>query len=543
MRAIPKFLPNLTGGFWLASMIALWLAFAPVRAGGTASYVIVIGNSMEPGFHVGDLIIAHAESTYRAGDAVVYLNRELENFVFHRIIAEEQGRFTLKGDNNSWTDTYQPTREEIIGKLWLHIPKGGRVVQAIRQPGSMALIAGALGSLLALGFFSANTKGRKQMNKDLFSSIKQRMRDGFRPAPASPPPAQQGALLEILFFALGLVAFSSLILGIISFSQPATRSVRDEIGYDQLGFFAYTASAPGSVYDANTLKSGDPVFTKLMCTVDMAFQYTLVAMQAENITGTYQLTAAITEPTSGWQRTLPLQEKASFSGNAFGASAHLDFCKIENLIQAMEQETDFHPGSFLLTISPNIQVSGEIAGRLLEDTFNPALVFRYDRVHFYLLKDEDLSENLLNVSVHGALSGERLEANTLRILGGDFAVPALRTIAALGLVISLGGLAVLAWKLQALAQTDPLQFIRVRYGSHMIDVQNGSLPGANPAVDVASIDDLGKLAERFQSVILHTESDALHAFYVQGAGIIYRFATNLQKTESAVPAEEAEDRS
>ncbi|GAB4458847.1 MAG: hypothetical protein Kow0070_13110 [Anaerolineales bacterium] len=279
---------------------------------------------------------------------------------------------------------------------------------------------------------------------------------------------------------------------------------------------------------------------KLTCTVDMAFQYTLVAMQAENITGSYQLTAAIAEPTSGWQRLIPLQERASFSGNAFGASAQLDFCKIENLIREMEQQTDFHPGSYILTISPNIQVNGEIAGRLLEDTFNPALVFRYDRVHFHLLKDEDLSENLLNVSAHGALSGERLEANTLRILGGNFAVPALRTIAVFGLVISLGGLAILAWKLQGLAQNDPLQFIRVRYGSQMIDVQNGSLPGTNPLVEVASIEDLGKLAERFQTVILHTESDAWHVFYVQGAGSVYRFVMNLQKTESAVPAEEAE---
>jgi signal peptidase I len=540
MTVDKRFSPSLATAFWLVTMTALWLAFAPVRAGGMASYVIVVGNSMEPGFHLGDLIVTHEESVYRIGDAVVYRNRELENFVFHRIIAEEKGRFTLKGDNNSWIDTYQPAPEEIIGKLWLYIPNGGRFIQAIRQPAVMALLAGALGGLLALGFFSANTKGRKQMNKDLFSSIKQRMSGVLRITPTNSPPSQQGGFLETIFFALGLIAFSSLILGILSFSRPATRSVRDDIGYDQLGFFAYTASAPDGIYDSNAVKSGDPVFTKSVCAVDMAFQYTLVAAQAENITGSYQLTAVLVEPTSGWQRTVPLQDKTSFSGNAFGATAKLDFCQMEKLAQAMEQSTDFHPGSYLLTISPNIRVSGEIAGRPLDDTFNSSLVFRYDRVHFYLLKDEELGENLLNASRHGTLGGERLDANTLRILGGDVAIPALRIISMLGLVISLGGLTFLAWKLQGLAQADPLQFIRVRYGSHMIDVQQGNLPGTTPVVDVASIEDLGKLAERFQTVILHTESGESHAYYVQGAGNLYRLAMNLQKTGSTVPEKEVE---
>lgn len=542
MHVFQRFRPNLTSAFWLAAMTALWLAFAPVRAGGMASYVIVIGNSMEPGFHVGDLVITHEEPVYEVGDAVVYRNRELENFVFHRIIAKKEGRFTLKGDNNSWTDTYQPSEDEIVGKLWLYIPRGGRVIQAIRQPAAMALIAAVLGGFLALGLLPGKTTGRQHMNQHWLASIKQKTQGAFRPAFAKKSfPSPQGALLETMFFALGLVAFSSLILGIVSFSRPATRSVRDDVGYDQLGFFAYTATAPQGVYDANSIKSGDPIFPKLTCAVDMTFQYTLVAMQAENIGGVYQLTASISEPTSGWQRTLALQEKAAFSGNAFSATAKLDFCKIEKLIQDMELGTDFHPGSYLLTVSPGIQVNGEIAGRALNAAFDPALTFRYDRVHFYLLKDETVSENVLNVSTHGVLSGERLEANTLRILGRDFTVPVLRMIAALGLVFSLGGLAYLGWGLQHLAQSDPAQLARIRYASQMIDVQNAALPNSNPVVEVASLEDVGKLAERFQTIILHTETDGMHTYAVQGGGTWYRFVVGASKTESAVPAEEAEE--
>ncbi len=85
-------------------------------------------------------------------------------------IKEQLGHFTLQGDNNSWTDTYHPSQDEVIGKLWLHIPKGGSAIQKIRNPVTMAVIAGVLGGILALGFFTGKSKGRKRMNKEWFAS-------------------------------------------------------------------------------------------------------------------------------------------------------------------------------------------------------------------------------------------------------------------------------------------------------------------------------------------------------------------------------------
>jgi hypothetical protein len=62
-------------------------------------------------------------------------------------------------------------------------------------------------------------------------------------------------------------------------------------------------------------------------------------------------------------------------------------------------------------------------------------------------------------------------------------------------------------------------------------------------VDVSSIDDLGKLAERFNTMILHAQTDNVHVYFVQGDGTLYRFVINPQETGSAVPMEEAESRS
>lgn len=538
MVTYKRFSPGLFSGFWVIVMIALWLCFAPVQAGGQASYIIVVGNSMEPRFHIGDLVIVHTETGYQVGDAVVYRNLELENFVFHRIIAQQLGRFTLQGDNNAWVDTYRPTQAEVLGKLWLHIPKGGTVFQKIREPLVMALAAGLLGGWLVLSLMKDTSKGKRHMNRDSFTAMQHKLQDWFKGQGKTAATSEPASVWEGLFFGLGLLACASLILAIISFSRPATRTADQDIRYDQLGIFAYNASAPGGVYDANALQSGDPIFPRLTCTVDVTFQYTLIAQQASQLSGTYQLTATIIEPLSGWQRTVPLQEQATFSSNAFGSTAKLDLCKLEALTRSLEQNTEFHPGSYDLIVAPNIQVQGQLAGQALETSYNLGLTFKYDRIHFYLTDENDESGNLLNKTQPGVLSQSVTEANTVRLPGMDASVPSLRIASTLGLLLTLSGLLFLGLRFQSLATTDPVQYTRLRYGTQLVDVQAGEA-AALAYVDVLSMDDLVKMAEKFNTLILHAQSGGVHAYYVRGEGTAYRFI-QISGAESAVPEQEAQ---
>lgn len=534
---------NLTAGFWLVAMLALWITFAPTQAGGLASYILVVGNSMEPNFHIGDLVIVHEEAQYQIGDAVVYRNLELGNFVFHRIIGETLGRFTLQGDNNPWTDTYQPSKDEVLGKLWIHIPMGGRALEKIRNPYGMAGIAGILGGILASGFFTDKSKARRRMNKGQFTTLKEKIRDWLTTLKQKlvdqltkldgdkSPFSSKEPHLETLIFGLGLVAFTAFIIGIASFSRPATRIVQNDISYKQLGTFTYATPASALVYDANTLQSGDPIFPKLTCSVELAFQYTLIAQQAEDIAGTIQLMATISEPLSGWHRTIPLQKETVFSGSSVSATAELNLCKIEKLTQSLEQGADVHPGSYTLTISPNVKVKGVIARRNFESAFNTGLEFRYDRIQFYLLTDEeDKEKNLLHAVETGVLSESQTQANVIKVLGMEFAVPALRWIAILGLIISLSGLAFLGKRLQNISQNDPIQFNRIKFNTVMVDVQNSKTLNVKTAVEVTSMDDLSKLAEKFNTLILHVAHDRSHTYYVQGEGTTYCFIINTEKT-------------
>jgi hypothetical protein len=343
-----------------------------------------------------------------------------------------------------------------------------------------------------------------------------------------------GENLDGVFFALSLIALFSLITGIIAFSRPASRTVQDDISYEHIGVFSYSAAAPQGVYDSNMVQGGDPVFTRLTCAVNVNFQYTLVAAQTAGIAGTHQLTAVLSEPVSGWQRTIPLQEKAAFTGSSFNSSAVLDLCKIEALTQSMEEGTNFHPSGYILTLLPNIELSGQVASRALQDTFNKPLTFRYDRIQFYLLREEGAGDALIQTQT-GVMKLERTVDNSILLFGRELAIPTLRLIAVIGLLGSLISLAFVGLQLRKLSLGDQSRFLRIKYGSLIVDIEHADSLAAPKMIDVISMEALAKLAERSNVLILHSREGGNSRYYVQGAGMIYRFVATDEGMETTLP--------
>jgi signal peptidase I len=538
---------SLSSAMWLVFAVAVWVIFAPVPVGGNAAYVIVNGISMEPNFHLGDLVIVSPSSYYKVGDIVVYQNQALGGKnVFHRIIELKLDHYILKGDNNSWIDSYQPTGEEMIGKLWIHIPRAGRLMEKVRTPLGMALSAGGLGLFLAISFFPERRKGKNQMKRksirDWITSTSEKIGSFFaRRSQANPTPRKRpdkpstdsGNLSDILFFTLGIIAFSSLILAIVSFSRPAFRTVTDNVSYQHLGAFSYSTTAPQGVYDSNAVKSGDPIFPKLTCKVDISFQYVLIAKQVENIAGTYQLTAIIADPLSGWKRSIPLQAVTPFSEIPATAKTELNLCEIQSIVRSFEENSAASPGSYELTISPQVSISANIQGRELRDTFYNGLKFRYDHNQFYIIGEAE--NDLFNPTESGALGEERKESDTLSLLGLKMQILAMRVFSLLGLAGALTGMVLLWQAMQKLSEKDRAEFIRVKFGAMLVDVQKTKLGSSKSLVEVSSIEDLAKLAERHNTMILHETQGSSHIYYVQAEISTYRFVLNIENDGTGIP--------
>lgn len=113
---------------------AAWAALAPPQLGGSTSYVITTGISMLPRYQAGDLVLLRRESSYRVGEVAGYHNGQLGVTVMHRIVAIDGSHYVFKGDNNNFTDSYEPTANQIVGAEWVHLPGWGNFILTLRAP-------------------------------------------------------------------------------------------------------------------------------------------------------------------------------------------------------------------------------------------------------------------------------------------------------------------------------------------------------------------------------------------------------------------------
>ena len=149
----------------------VWIFLAPRQVGGNVFYVIVYGNSMEPLFKLGDLVLLRPSINYKVNDTIAYFNPNLNNYIFHRIIDVDANRYILKGDNNAWIDAYQPQYNEILGKLWLRIPYLGKVFQVLRNPVIISLGIGSSGLMLFYALFIRKDNNVEKENNRRFNNI------------------------------------------------------------------------------------------------------------------------------------------------------------------------------------------------------------------------------------------------------------------------------------------------------------------------------------------------------------------------------------
>ena len=144
-RKLPR---RVTGVFgWLVVAAVVW-ALVPFQWGGHLGLTVVAGESMEPTYHTGDLVLSWRRDTYAVGDVVVYTVPEGEPGegynVVHRITARGAEGYTLRGDNNERDDMWTPSDDDVRGEVFAVVPSGGRWLRLIVSPLVMAFLAGVL---------------------------------------------------------------------------------------------------------------------------------------------------------------------------------------------------------------------------------------------------------------------------------------------------------------------------------------------------------------------------------------------------------------
>ena len=142
-------------GLGLAFGLAWACTLRPSSLGGPATYIVVRGDSMLPGFHSGDLVILQAATSYSRGDVVGYRVPDGDvgagRVVVHRIVGGDGGQgFTMEGDNNPAPDPWLPRTGDVAGRLWLLLPGLGRVIAVAHQRAVAGALAASILVMLAL---------------------------------------------------------------------------------------------------------------------------------------------------------------------------------------------------------------------------------------------------------------------------------------------------------------------------------------------------------------------------------------------------------
>jgi signal peptidase I len=525
----------MAGGAGAVLILAGWILLAPHQIGGAVSYVIVSGSSMEPDLQSGDLVLARSADEYRVGDVVAYRSHDLGKIVLHRIVALDGDRYTFKGDNNTWIDPEEPAGGDLVGRLWVTVPGAGGILEWVRAPLHAAPLAGVIG----VAMFGSFERGRSKRRR---SGGRHGAARGARNTPFLCMLVRSG---RVGLAILGTSAFAFVVLGAFAFSNPLDREARSEVPYTQGGAFSYSAVVPpGPVYGGARVETGDPIFLRLVKTFTVVFDYRIESPAAGSVSGTAGLVAELSN-TNGWVRTIELQPETPFDGDRFSVSGIVDLARLESLVQQVEARTGVHADSYAFTVVPDIQVRGTLAEQALQDAFSPRLTFRLDPMQLQLDPTGVVApggpQDQLQPAAIGKVLVSRTEPTELSGFGLQMNTAEARRTSEIGVAASLAGMLIVGigmlLALRRLRDDEPSR-IALRYGSWLIPVSEPVNDSLRSPIDVKTFEDLVRLAERHDRLILHEEHDGVHVYTVEEGGLLLRYQTRVRRGAPSSPGED-----
>jgi signal peptidase I len=516
----------------VAVAIPAWLYFAPTNVGGTTRYVATSGVSMEPRFHTGDLAIVRPASSYRVGEIAAYHSTLLHTIVLHRIVAIHGNRYVFKGDNNNFLDPINPTRSDLLGTLWIHIPHGGIFLKDVHNP----FVAGVLAAvILMFAVFGFGERKRRRNRRQRATSGSSRPGIPLVNGPRHhdvPRPTNYGALLAAS--ALAVAVF--VVLAVFALVRPAVKPTVRVTPYTQRVTFGYSAHVrPGPVYPNGTINTGDPLFLSLVRQLSLSIDYRLASGAASNVTGTEKVVLTMNGP-SGWRRTFVLAPPTRFTGTHTSTNVTLNLPQLQKLLAKIQTLTgSAGVGTFGLSVGPQVHITGTVAGHPVSTTFKPGLGFSFVSGQLQVAGGQSgavgtpatASQASFTKSQGASVSSPGTAPATLTVFGVSPEISLLRWIAIIGVLLWTAVTIYLYLRKRGEPFEETFR-IQAKYGHMIVPIVGGEDLGW-PPVDVPSITSLVKLAESGQRLILHNRSDNVDTYMLNEEGTVYRYQVKPSK--------------
>jgi signal peptidase I len=485
----------------LAVMLAAVWFFWPSGLGGGTAYVVTHGNSMEPGFHTGDLAILRPAGSYSVGDVVAYHSESLNTIVMHRIVSGNTSGFVTQGDNNDWLDADEPSQDEILGRLFFRVPRGGIALDAVTSPGALVFV---VGGLLTVFGSAHRPRGRRRAHAS-----------GRRPTRRSPAFAMTTrAMAHQVALGSGAVALVALVGGSVLLLMPSTQTDTRTLHVTQQGNFSYTGAAEsGTTYPSGVIGTGDTVWTKLAKELTVSFTNTVTGPELTEVRGTMRLDVSVTAA-DGWSAVLNSGPEVVLENGIAAASVPVDPAAAAALLGRHYAEIGGAGGGAALTVTPVVAMTGMTEGQRFTAASPAGLGFTLDAAALRPAGDDLASRTQTAVDI------EDVVPRRFTVL--DFSVPIdVARIAVAGiLAVAVVTLAASAW-IGRTGKGDVADRFLVRHADRILPV--AALTPGPTVIDVSDVESLHRVAERFDTLVLHHAGEDADVFVVRDADATYRY--------------------
>ena len=509
----------MSGGTALLAVVLLVL-FAPTSLGGPFSYAVVRGDSMSPGLTSDDVVLLRSAGDYAIGDVVAYRHPQIGN-VLHRIVDYDGERYTLRGDNRGGSDSYQPTRSEVIGRQWAVIPGGGAVLREIQSPRNAVLLA-----LAAIAIFVAGAAG---------VSGARNLRGKRVPLRAAAPILDSVSAAELRIYSSSgrTVLGVAIAVAVVCFAllaqwraEGSTQPSTEQVQYEQRGTFSYGRVVEGGVYDFDTLAAPDPLFRLLLDDLPLRYAYEIVPFspgaQVTNVIGSYDVIAEIRNQV-GWRRTYTLVPSTPIAGDRFDVNTTIYLSDLDRQIAAVTEATGISQGTHSVRVMVRVRASGQLDGLPFESASQQSLQFSLTDLQLLFDAGNSQLEYAETGSVSRPITVPRTLSAPLLPLSLNYArIP---TLGFGGLVLAtLAGLAV-GFATARTSQLGEAQRIRARFGRAIVALEDPEHAiGENP-VAVERIDDLVRIADSEGVAIMHYAGADGDEYFVVARDVTWRYAS------------------
>lgn len=335
--------------------VLTWVLLAPPAMGGSASYVTVVGSSMEPSLHNGDAVMLRPNDKYEVGDTVAYRSSLGGALVLHRIIGTAGEKYIVKGDNNDFVDADEPGAEQIIGRQVFYFPMAAGVFNTLRSPAGVGVLVALMACILIAAV--AGTKQRRGqvgVGRDSGSGVSS--------------TASAAAKLGSPAFWGGLTGLA-LVGAVWAWVNPTTATDDQLRPYTVEFDFDYSADLPPNpVYESKTLKFGQPIFRNIVDEITVGVNYSAVGTGVSIQQGVLRLRAELSSE-DGWSRTVATSPLSVIKENTSKAKLRLNFDRMNQLIDKVNSATGQQGATTL-----RIVAEAEVDGQLITTGMNPSKV-------------------------------------------------------------------------------------------------------------------------------------------------------------------------